>query len=291
MQNSSLVYRLKKSLYGLKQAPRAWYAKMDSYLLSKNFVRCKSDLNVYMLRTVDSLLLLVLYVDDLLITDCSTSAIVAVKRIIHDKFLMMDMGPLHFFLVLEISQDASCIKLSQAKYARDLLERFHMTDCKSTPTPFLSEVKLEDGGETPLVDRTLYRQLVGSLLYLTHSRPYLSYAVGAVSRFMQELHELHWKAAKHILRYVQGTITFGIHYEADSTLDLIGFTNFDWAGDNIDRKSTSGYSLSLGSGPICWLSKKQDASALSSVEADYRGVVNITIQAMWLQHFLTELSI
>jgi hypothetical protein len=164
-----------------------------------NFVHCKSDPNVYMLRMVDSLLLLVMYVDDLLIIGCSTSTIVVVKRILHDRFLMKDMGPLHFFLGLEISQDASGIKLSQAKYARDLLERFHMTDCKSAPTPFLSGVKLEDGGETPLVDNTLYRQLVGSLLYLTHSRPDLSYAVGAVSRFMQELHELHWKAAKCIL--------------------------------------------------------------------------------------------
>jgi hypothetical protein len=90
------------------------------------------------------------------------------------------MGLLHFFLGLEISQDASGIKLSHTKYAQDLLEIFHMTDCKSAPTPFLSRVKLEDGRETPLVDSTLYRQLVGSLLYLTHSRLDLSYAVGAV---------------------------------------------------------------------------------------------------------------
>jgi hypothetical protein len=166
-----------------------------------------------------------------------------------------------------------------------------MTDCKSAPTPFLSGVRLEDGGDTPLVDNTLYRQLVGSLLYLTHSRPDLSYEVGAVSMFMQEPHELHWKDAKHILRYIQGTITFGIHYVADSTLDLIGFTDSDWAGDNIDHKSTSGYSLSLGFGPICWSSKKQETISLSLVEAEYRGVVNITIQAMWLQHFLTELGI
>jgi uncharacterized membrane protein len=94
--------------------------------------------NVYMLMTVDSLLVLVLYVDDFFITICSTSVIVVVKRILHDRYLMTDMGPLHFFLGLEISQDASCIKLSQAKYAQDLLERFHMTDCKSAPTPFLS---------------------------------------------------------------------------------------------------------------------------------------------------------
>jgi hypothetical protein len=264
---------------------------MDSYLLSQNFVHCKLDPNVYILRRDGSLLLLVMYVDDLLIIGCSTSVIAAVKRVLHDRFLMMDMGPLHFFLGLEISQDASGIKISQAMYARYLLERFHMTDYKSAPTPFLSGVKLEDGEETPLIESTLYRQLVGSLLYLTHSRPDLSYVVGTVSRFMQEPHELHWKVAKRILRYVQGTITFGIHYTADSTLYLIGFIDSDWAGDSIDRKSTSGYSLNLGSGPFCWSSKKQDSIALSSIEAEYRGVVNITIQAMWLQYFLTELGI
>jgi hypothetical protein len=157
MKDSYLVCQLKKSLYGFKQAPRAWYSKMDSYLLSQNFVHCKSYLNVYMLRMVDSLLVLVLFVDDLLITGFSTSTIFVVKRILHDRFLMMDMGLLHFFLGLEIIQDASGMKLSQAKYARDILERFHVTDYKSSLNPFLSRVKLEDGGETPLVDNTLYK--------------------------------------------------------------------------------------------------------------------------------------
>ena len=117
MKDLSLFCRLKKSLYGLKQDLRAWYAKIDSYLLSQNFVRCKSYPNVYMLKMIDSLLLLVLYVDDLLITGCLTSVIVAVKRILYYRFLMTDMGLLHFFLGLEISHDASSIKLSQAKYA------------------------------------------------------------------------------------------------------------------------------------------------------------------------------
>eukprot|EP00253_Pinus_taeda_P030719 PITA_30719 len=212
IQDSSLVCRLKKSLYGLKQAPRAWYAKMDSFLLSQNFERCKFDPNVYLFMTHDSLLVLVLYVDDLLITSSSASAIATVKRALHDRFLMTDMGPLHFFLGLEISQDATGIKLSQAKYARDLLERFRITDYKAASTHFLSGVRLKDGD---------------------------SY----------------------------------------------------WAGDNIDRKSTSGYSLSLESGPICWLSKNQVVIALSSAEAEYRGVVNITIQDLWLQHFLTKLGV
>eukprot|EP00253_Pinus_taeda_P010878 PITA_10878 len=227
IQDSSLVCILNKSLYGLKQAPRAWYAKMDSFHLSQKFERCKSDRNVYMLSTHESLLILVLYVDDLLITSSSTSAIAIINRALHDRFLMTVMGPLHFFLGLDISQDATGIKLSQAKYAQDLLERFRMTDCKPAPTPFLSG----------------------------------------------------------------GTITFGIHYVPGNALNLLGFTYFDWAGDIINRKSTSGYSLNLGSGPICWSSKKQAVIALSSDEAEYRGVVNITIQALWLQHFLTDLGV
>eukprot|EP00253_Pinus_taeda_P025477 PITA_25477 len=218
---------LKRSLYSLKQASRAWYAKMDPFLLSQNFERCKSNPNVYMLKTHDSLFILVLYLDDLLITSSSASAIYAVKRTLHDRFLMTDMGPLHFFLGLEISQDATSIKLFQAKYARDILERFHMTDCKPASTPFL----------------------------------------------------------------FGGTITFGIHHAASTALNLLGFTDSDWASDNIDRKSTSGYSLSLGSSPICWSSKKHAAIALSSAEDKYRGVVNITIQALWLQHFLTKLGV
>jgi hypothetical protein len=184
MQDSYLVSRLKKSLYGLNKFLRASYSKMESYLFSKNIVRCKSYLNVYMLRTDDSPLLLVLYVDDLLITGWSNSTIVIVKRIMYDRFLMMDMDLLYFFLGLEISQDASGIKLSQDKYARDLLERFHMIDCKSTLNPFLSGFQLEDGGDTPLVDRTLYKQLVGSFFYLTHSIPDLSYAVGSIPKIM-----------------------------------------------------------------------------------------------------------
>jgi len=114
-------------------------------------------------------MILVLYVDDLLNTNNSISMIALVKGILHDKFSMTNMGPLHFFIGLYIIYDALGIKLSQAKYDWDLLEKFHMTDCKYAPTPFLSRVRLEDGHDTPVVGNTLYRQLVGSLLYLTHT--------------------------------------------------------------------------------------------------------------------------
>ena len=154
--------------------------------------------------------------------------------------------------------------ISQSRYSLDILRRFHMEYCKTSPFPFLSGIELEEGGSTPFVGNTLYKLLIGSLLYLTHLRPYISYVVSAFSRYMQEPHELHWKETKRILHYVQGTRDYGIHYATGTQLDLIGFIDWDWVGDGNDRKSTSGFVFMLGSGPICWSSKKQATLALSS---------------------------
>jgi hypothetical protein len=157
-----------------------------------------------------------------------------------------------------------------------------MTECKPVASPFLSGVKFEDAGTTPLVESALYRQLVGSLLYLTHTRPDISFTVGVCSRYMQESHELHWKDANRILRYVKGTPSFGIFYAADCPLSLIGYIDSDWASDGTNRKSTSGYVFSFGSGTFCWSSKKQSMISLSTVEVEYRGVVNATTHVVWL---------
>ena len=156
LQDSSLVCHLRKSLYGLKQAPWAQYAKMDSFLLLVGFTRCHSDPNVYILQQGDSLLFLVLYVDDLLITGSSSPTIKAVKTVLQDSFLMIDLGLLHYFLTIEIFQFPSEITITQSMYALYLLLRFHMVDCKPTPTPFLSGVKLEAQCSSPVVDGTLY---------------------------------------------------------------------------------------------------------------------------------------
>ena len=117
-----------------------------------------------------------------------------------------------------------------------------------------------------MVNNTLYRQLIGCLLYLTHTRPDICYAVSVASRYMDQPHDIHWKAAKRILNFVQGTRTHGIFYKAKSDLDLIGFIDSDWAGDSTDRKSTSRYVFMLAKGPIIWSSKKQCAIALSSTK-------------------------
>ena len=133
-----------------------------------------------------------------------------------------------------------------------------MAECRPAPFPFLSGISLEEGKHTPPMDCTIYRQLIGSLLYLTHSRPDICYAMNVVSRYMKQPHDIHWKEAKRILQYIQGTRTYGIHYAADSELELVGYTDFEWVGDSIDRKSTFGYVFMFGGGPIFWSSKKQD---------------------------------
>jgi hypothetical protein len=223
--DSSLVYCLKKSLYGLKQAPRAWYAKMDSFLISTGFSRCHSDPNVYTKKVGSHLLILVLYLDDLILTGSDPTLLNHVKTNLKKKFEMNDLGFLHYFLGLQVLQTNEGIFLSRSKYTCDLLRCFHMDDCKPTPSPFQSRVNLSATCPSLDVDATLYRQLVGSLLYLTHTLPDLSFVVGLVAQYMKTPHESHWKAAKRILRYVCGTIQFKIHYSSGGTPLLVGFTD------------------------------------------------------------------
>jgi hypothetical protein len=212
------VCLLKNSLYGLKQAPRAWYAKMENFLIDTRFSRCHSDPNVYTKKVGSHLITLVLYVDDLILTGSDSKLLNHVKTSLKKKFEMTDVGFLHYFLGLQVLKTNEGIFLSQSKYACDLLCRFHMDDCKATPSPFQSGVKLTATCTSPEVEATPYHQLFGSLLYLTHTHPDISFVVGLVSRYMQTPHEIHWKAAKRILHYVRGTIQFGIHYSSGGVL-------------------------------------------------------------------------
>eukprot|EP00253_Pinus_taeda_P022773 PITA_22773 len=217
---SNLVCRLKKSLYGLKQAPRAWYAKMDSFLLETGFSRRHSDNTVYTKKVGKSLIILVIYVDDLILTG-SDPNLINVKSSLKKKFEMTDLGHLHYFLGLQVLQSKEGISLSQSKYACDILCHFHMEDCKPAPSPFQCGVKLSVSCTSPEVDATLYCQLVLKLLYLTHTRPDLSFAIGLVAHFMQNPRESHWKAAKRILRYVRGPITWACKKQSAISLSSV----------------------------------------------------------------------
>ena len=180
---------------------------------------------------------------------------------------MTDLGLLRQFLGLEIEQNERGIKMSQPQYDPDLIKNFNMVECKASKSPFLSGIKMHEFGNSPLVDITLYRKLVGSLLYLTRTRPDLSYAVSAVARNMHQPHKIHWRAEKIIHQYIQGTNNFGVHYTASSSLQLAGFFDSDWDGDPIDRKSNSGFVFMFDEGPILWSIKKQHTISLSSAEA------------------------
>eukprot|EP00253_Pinus_taeda_P028755 PITA_28755 len=249
---SSLLCRRKKSLQGLKQAPRAWYAKMDSFILDNDFSRCHSENTIYTKKVGKSLIIIVLYVHDLIPSCSDPNLINHVNSSLKKKFETTDLGHLHYFLGLQVSQSKEGISLSQSKYACDLLCHFHMEHCKPAPSPFQSGAKLSVTCTSPEVDATLYHQFVGKLLYLTHTRPDLSFVVGLIARFMQYPQESHWKAAKIILFYVRG------------------------------------YVFTLGSGPITWDCKKQSAISLSSTEAKYRSTVEASKEALWLRHILSE---
>jgi hypothetical protein len=167
--------------------------------------------------------------------------------------------------------------MSQAKYTWDILKKFIILSCKPT-TPLEVGLKLYGHDDSKSVDVTLYRQLVGSLIYLTTTRPDISFAVSMVSRFMVEPKELHWKATKKILRYLRGTIGYGLVYRSIEDFRLIGYTDSNWAGCMYDMKSTAGYSFSMGSTTIAWSIKKQPTVSLSTVEVKYKAASTTTCE-------------
>ena len=194
---------------------------------------------------------MVLYVDDLFLTG-EEQLIAQCKRELTSEFEMKDLGLMHYFLGLEVWQRSDEIFLSQGKYTVDVLRRFGMLDCKSMSTPMVSNLKklhASDSG-SDLVDPTMYRQLIGSLMYLMHTRPDICFVVNDVSQFMSEPRQRHWVVAKHVLRYLRGSIAFGLKYTSSSGVLLHGYVDSDWAGSSVDQKSTLDYYFNLGSSMI-----------------------------------------
>ncbi|KAK2403542.1 putative mitochondrial protein [Trifolium repens] len=287
--------KLHKALYGLKQAPRAWNKRIDNFLVMQGFRKCSVEYGVYVKKSDDKhMLIICLYVDDLLVTGSSLVEIKNFKSQMQSEFEMTDLGKLTYFLGMELLKTSGGIVLHQAKYAKEILRKFEMVDCNSSVTPADTKVKIEDDDTSEAVDSTMFRQLVGSLRYLCQSRPDISYAVGYISRFMSKPLKSHFLAAKRILRYINGTVHYGVLFPYSSnreTLELVGFSDADWCGDKIERKSTSGYLFKFQGAPVSWCSKKQSVIALSSCEAEYVAGSLASCQANWLQSLLSEMSI
>ena len=240
------VCRLKKALYGLKQAPRAWYGRIDGFLMKLGFIKSDVDSNLYYKVVEGDTLILVLYVDDLFLTR-EDRLVSWCKKQLSTEFEMKDLGLMHYFLGLEIWQKPDAILVSQGKYTVDILRRFGMMDSKSMSTPMTTNLKKLCSDDSDLVDPTMYRQLIGSLMYLVNTRPDICFVVSTLSQYMCEPRQTHWVAAKHVLRYLRGTVGYGLRYTVDSDMQLVGYTDSDWEGSVEDRKSTFGCCFSLGS--------------------------------------------
>eukprot|EP00253_Pinus_taeda_P005723 PITA_05723 len=211
------------------------------------------------------------------------------KTVMKEEFEMTDMGLLKYFLGIDVDQNENGIFISQAKYVNEVLERFNMQDSKETITPTVMGLKLSKEDSSKDFDPSVYKSIVGSLMYLTATGPDIMFFVSLISRFMERPKEAHWQAAKRILRYVKGTKRFGILYTVSECSDLIVYTDNDWAGSADDQKSTSGYLFHMGSGAISWASKKQPIVALSTAKAEYVAATAAACQAVWMRRMLRSL--
>lgn len=203
---------------------------------------------------------------------------------------MSDLGLLSYYLGIEVHQGHNGITLRQAAYATKLLERSGMQDCNSALAPMETRLKLSKDSNSPTVNATEYRRVIGGLRYLVHTRPDLAFAVGYLSRFMEKPHEVHLAAVKRLLRYVAGTREHGLHYtKQEGALRLVGYSDADMAGDIDTRRSTSGVIFFLGTSPITWQSAKQKVVAMSSCEAEYIAAAIAARQGVWLVRLLFDL--
>ncbi len=244
-----------------------------------------------MKKTDHGIVVIVIYVDDLIITRNSNEDISDLKKLLKQEFEMKDLGELRYFFDIEVIQSPKGIWLLQRQYALNKLSKYGMTSCKPISIPLEQNVKVSADERDLLEDTTMYRCIVGSLIYMTITRPDLSYAVGVVSQFMQTPRKPHLDVVRHILRYIKHTLHCGIFYESKSQLQIHGYMDADWAGNVSDRRSTSGFFFSFGSGAVSWSSKKQPTIALSSTEAEYKGTTIATCEAIWLQKLLLDLGL
>lgn len=281
-----------KSLYGLKQAPRAWYEKLTEHLLKLN---CKhfdlDDATLFVKKVGKTIVYLVVYVDDLLMTGNNERYIASIKKELGKSFEMTDLGYVHYYLGIEVTQHLKSIFLSQRKYIGYLLNKFGMTECNPLTTPMEQNLKLKSIEGKEFEDAKKYRQLIGSLNYLTTTRPVISFVLGILSSFMQKPCEGHWSAGNRVLRYLKGTQDFGIKYTQVDDFSLIGYSDLDFDGDKATGVSTSRYAMSLGSRVVSYRSHKQSVPTDSTTEAEYVVAAEATKEIVWLRKILEDLQV
>lgn len=263
---------------------------LSQSLISLGFQNSLADSSLFVLHKGTDLVYVLVYVDDILVTGSSSDLVAHIISQLSSSFALKDLGSLHYFLGIEVLPTATGLVLSQAKYALSLLTKAGMIDCRPCASP--SSLKpISPENMSPMSNPELYRSLVGSLQYLILTRPELSFAVNSVCQHMHNpLEYCHFTAVKRILRYVKGTLDLGLAF-SKSSLTLSAFSDADWAGSAIDRRSTGGYCVFLGSNLLSWSAKKQATMARSSTEADYKALANVASEVVWLLQLLKDLAV
>ncbi|KAG7594818.1 Reverse transcriptase RNA-dependent DNA polymerase [Arabidopsis thaliana x Arabidopsis arenosa] len=285
------VCRLLKSLYGLKQASRQWYKRFSSVLLGANYIQSPADNTLFVKVAGDSIIAVLVYVDDIMIASNDDTGVENLKQLLRSEFKIKDLGPARFFLGLEIARSAAGISVCQRKYAQNLLEDACLLGCKPSSIPMDPNLYLTKDMGTPLSNPTSYRELIGRLLYLTITRPDITFAVHQLSQFLSSPTDIHLQAAHKVLRYIKANPGQGLMYSADSELCLNGFADADWGTCRDTRRSVSGFCIYLGDSLISWKSKKQNVVSRSSTESEYRSLAHATCEIIWLQQLLKDLHV
>ena len=284
------VCRLRKSLYGLKQSPRAWFGRFAQSMRNYGFKQTQADHTLFLKHDKGKLTALIVYVDDMVVTGNDVEGIQKLQMYLAKEFEMKDLGTLKYFLGIEVARSKHGIFLSQKKYVIDLLTETGMLACKPADTPIEQNHRLGDYPDQVSANKERYQRLVGRLIYLSHTRPDIAYAVSVVSQFMHRPSEAHMDAVQRILRYLKSAPGKGLMFSNHGHQEVEGYTDADWAGSVTDRRSTSGYFTFVGGNLVTWRSKKQHVVARSSAEAEFRGMAHGVQELLWLKILLRELG-
>ncbi|GJY89834.1 putative ribonuclease H-like domain-containing protein [Tanacetum coccineum] len=282
------VYKVVKALYGLHQAPRAWYATLSTFLLKNGYRRGTIDKTLFLKKDKHDIILVQVYVDDIIFGSTKKSWCDEFEALMKSRFQMSSMGELTFFLGLQVKQKPDGIFISQDKYVAEILKKFDFASVKTASTPIETQKPLVKDEEASDVDVHLYRSMIGSLMYVTASRPDIMFAVCACSRFQVTPKTSHLSAVKRIFRYLKGKPKLGLWYPRDSSFDLESYSDSDYAGANLDRKSTTGGCQFLGRRLITWQCKKQTIVATSTTEAEYVAAASCCGQVLWIQNQMLD---
>ncbi|GJT42135.1 retrovirus-related pol polyprotein from transposon TNT 1-94 [Tanacetum coccineum] len=285
------VYKLKKALYGLKQAPKTWYDRLKVFLIKHEYNMGMVDNTLFTKKKSSNLIIVQIYINDIIFGSTCQEMCNDFAKIMHEEFEMSMMGELNFFLGLQIKQMEDGIFFNQSKYIKEMLKKFGLEDSKPMKTPMSSDTKLTKDEECESVDSTKYRGMIGSLLYLTASRPDIMFSVCLCARFQEDPKTSHLEAVKRIFRYIKGTTHLGLWYPKGTDIETVVYADSDHARDYVDQKSTSGICTFVGCCLTSWFSKKQTALAISTTEAEYVSAGKACQQALWMKQALIDYDI